>query len=114
MVQAPLKQMPRVWMALLAAGQKDGDYTNNVASSLEYVTRQENQKRFVIRSGGYSVNLTKRVQAGNGVRNCTVAESATGRLKPDVVLVNGKEERHSEGGVLPRMARMFETRTPLC
>src|SRR5438067_4728673 len=41
---------------------KDGDYTNNAAENLEYVTRRENQKRFVLRSGGYSVNLTKRVQ----------------------------------------------------
>jgi len=76
---------------------KDGDYTNNAASNLEYVTRRENQKRFVMRSGGYSVNLTKRVQTGNGMRYCPVAQSANGRVKPDVVLVDGKEERHLEG-----------------
>jgi hypothetical protein len=76
---------------------KDGDYTNNGAGNLEYVTRGENQKRFVMRSGGYSVNLTKRVQTANGMRYCPVAQSANGRVKPDVVLVNGKEERHSEG-----------------
>jgi hypothetical protein len=76
---------------------KDGDYRNNVASNLEYVTRQENQKRFVIRSGGYSVNLTKRVRTANGMRYCPVVQSPNGRVKADVVLVNGKEERHPEG-----------------
>ena len=58
---------------------KDGDYTNNGAGNLEYVTRGENQKRFVMRSGGYSVNLTKRVQTANGMRYCPVAQSANGR-----------------------------------
>src|SRR5262252_6942484 len=60
---------------------KDGDYTNNSARNLEYVTRRESQKRFVIRSGGYSVNLTKRVQAANGMRYCPVVQSANGRVK---------------------------------
>ena len=54
---------------------RDGDYTHNEASNLEYVTRRENQKRFVMRTGGYSVNLTKRVQVGDGLRYCPVAES---------------------------------------
>ena len=76
---------------------KDGDYANNAARNLEYVTRRENQKRFVIQSGGYSVNLTKRVQTANGMRYCPVVQSANGRVKPDVVLVNGKDERHPEG-----------------
>jgi len=31
------------------------------------------------------------------VRYCPVAQSANGRVKPDIVLVNGKEERHPEG-----------------
>ena len=43
------------------------------------------------------VNLTKRVQTPHGLRYCTVVLSANGRVKPDVVLVNGKQERHSEG-----------------
>src|SRR5215471_18553538 len=73
---------------------KDGDYTNNAACNLEYVTRRENQKRFVLRSGGYSVNLTKRVQTARGMRYFPVAVSANGRVKPDVVLVTGREERH--------------------
>src|SRR5262252_4940755 len=76
---------------------KDGDYTHNDVSNLEYVTRRENQKRFVMRTGGYSVNLTKRVQTDDGLRYCPVAQSPNGRIKPDVVIVNGKPERHAEG-----------------
>jgi integrase/recombinase XerD len=76
---------------------KDGDCLHNQASNLEYVTRLENQKRFVMRTGGYSVNLTKRVKTEEGLRYCPVAESANGRVKPDLVVVNGTEERHREG-----------------
>jgi integrase/recombinase XerD len=76
---------------------KDGDCIHNDAPNLEYVTRQENQKRFVMRTGGYSVNLTKRVQTDQGLRYCPVAHSANGRVKPDMVVVNGKEEGHEEG-----------------
>jgi integrase len=43
------------------------------------------------------VNLTKRVQTADGWRYCRVALSANGRVKPDVVHVNGHEERHQEG-----------------
>jgi integrase/recombinase XerD len=43
------------------------------------------------------VNLTKRVQTPLGMRYCAVVLSTNGRLKPDVVIVNGKEERHPEG-----------------
>jgi hypothetical protein len=43
------------------------------------------------------VNLTKRVQTWKGMRYCPVVLSANGRVKPDVVLVNGQEERHTEG-----------------
>ena len=43
------------------------------------------------------VNLTKRVETPRGSRYCPVALSANGRVKPDIVLVNGKEEKHSEG-----------------
>ena len=76
---------------------KDGDYRNNDVSNLEYVTRGENQKRLVLSTGGYSVHLTKRVQTEQGLRYCPVAQSLNGRIRPDVVLVNGKEERHAEG-----------------
>jgi integrase/recombinase XerD len=43
------------------------------------------------------VDLTKRVQTAHGWRYCTVVLSANGRVKPDVVVVNRKEERHTEG-----------------
>jgi integrase/recombinase XerD len=43
------------------------------------------------------VNLTKRVETPRGTRYCAVVLSANGRVKPDVVIVNGKEERHPEG-----------------
>ncbi len=43
------------------------------------------------------VNLTKRVQTQQGMRYCRVVLSANGRVKPDVVVVNHKEERHPEG-----------------
>jgi integrase len=43
------------------------------------------------------VNLTKRVQTPQGMRYCRVLLSANGRIKPDLVVVNGKEERHPEG-----------------
>src|SRR2546426_9939859 len=43
------------------------------------------------------VNLTKRVQTSKGLRYCPVALAANGRVRPDLVIVNGKEERHPEG-----------------
>ncbi|HEV2395828.1 MAG TPA: tyrosine-type recombinase/integrase [Candidatus Sulfotelmatobacter sp.] len=43
------------------------------------------------------VNLTKRVHTANGLRYCPVVLSPNGRVKPDLVLVNGEPERHVEG-----------------
>jgi integrase/recombinase XerD len=43
------------------------------------------------------VNLTKRVQTPLGWRYCTVVLSANGRVKPDLVIVTGKQETHKEG-----------------
>src|SRR5579864_8371526 len=43
------------------------------------------------------VNLTKRIQTSKGLRYCPVVLSPNGRVKPDLVLVNGKQERHPEG-----------------
>ena len=43
------------------------------------------------------VNLTKRVQTSKGMRYCPVVLSPNGRVKPDLVLVHGKQERHPEG-----------------
>jgi integrase/recombinase XerD len=43
------------------------------------------------------VNLTKRVKTPQGLRFCPVVISANGRVKPDYVLVDDKEQRHPEG-----------------
>jgi integrase/recombinase XerD len=43
------------------------------------------------------VNLTKRVQTSKGLRYCPVVLSPNGRVKPDLVTVNGQAERHLEG-----------------
>src|SRR5438445_5573225 len=43
------------------------------------------------------VNLSKRVRTSKGLRYCSVVTSKNGRIKPDVVLIDGKEERHTEG-----------------
>jgi integrase/recombinase XerD len=43
------------------------------------------------------VNLTKRVQTSKGMRYCPVVLSPNGRVKPDLVLVNGHPEKHPEG-----------------
>lgn len=43
------------------------------------------------------VNLTKRVQTPHGWRYCRVVLSANGRVKPDLVIVDGKQEAHREG-----------------
>jgi integrase/recombinase XerD len=43
------------------------------------------------------VNLTKRVQTNKGLRYCRVVLSANGRIKPDLVIINGQQERHLEG-----------------
>jgi integrase len=45
----------------------------------------------------HRVNLTKRVQTDGGLRYCPVVQSANGRIKPDWVAVDGREERHPEG-----------------
>jgi integrase/recombinase XerD len=42
-------------------------------------------------------NVTKRVLTAKGVRYCPVVIVANGRIKPDLVLVNDKPERHPEG-----------------
>src|ERR1700674_5433614 len=41
--------------------------------------------------------VTKRIRTSAGLRYCPVVLSPNGRIKPDIVLVNGKEERHPEG-----------------
>ena len=58
------------------------------------------------------VNLTKRVQTPHGWRYCRVLLSANGRVKPDVVVVSGKEEKHSEGAYYLEW-RERQTRAPV-
>jgi integrase len=43
------------------------------------------------------VNLTKRVQTAKGMRYCPVVLAANGRVKPDLAIVDGQQERHPEG-----------------
>jgi integrase len=43
------------------------------------------------------VNLTKLVQTSKGPRYCPVVWAANGRIRADVVTVNGQPERHTEG-----------------
>ena len=43
------------------------------------------------------VNLTKRVNTPDGLRYCPVLVADNGRIRPDWVWVDGKEERHPEG-----------------
>ncbi|HSZ60865.1 MAG TPA: hypothetical protein VK828_03660 [Terriglobales bacterium] len=43
------------------------------------------------------VNLTKRIQTAQEMRYCQVLLAANGRVKSDLVLVNGMPETHKEG-----------------
>jgi integrase/recombinase XerD len=43
------------------------------------------------------VNLTKLVKTSKGPRYCPVVWATNGRIRPDVVMVNGQSERHTEG-----------------
>jgi integrase/recombinase XerD len=45
-----------------------------------------------------TVSLTKRVKTSAGKRYCPVIESANNRIKPHCVMVDGREEKHPEGG----------------
>jgi integrase len=49
------------------------------------------------KSKSIKVNLTKYVQTEAGLRYCPAVMTANGRIKQDIVLVNGREERHKEG-----------------
>jgi hypothetical protein len=43
------------------------------------------------------VHITKRVLTRSGLRYCPAVESANGRIRPDVEMVDGQEDRHPEG-----------------
>jgi len=42
-------------------------------------------------------NVTKRIRTDIGLRYCPVVLSANGKIKPDLVINNGQQERHPEG-----------------
>jgi len=42
-------------------------------------------------------SLSKRIRTASGPRYCPVVVSPNGRIKPDWVLVDGRQERHTEG-----------------
>ena len=44
-----------------------------------------------------TVHLSKLIQTPKGPRYCPAVMAANGRVRPDVVIVNGQEERHPEG-----------------
>ncbi len=46
------------------------------------------------------VNLTKRVQTHKSPRYCPVVVSRNGRVKPDLVIVNGQPEPSEPGRIL--------------
>lgn len=48
-------------------------------------------------SKNVKVNLFKRVQTNTGLRCCPVVEAANGRIRPHIVMVDDKEEKHEEG-----------------
>ena len=43
------------------------------------------------------VSVTKRIKTSRGLRYCPVVISGNGRIKPDAVIVDDREERHPEG-----------------
>jgi integrase/recombinase XerD len=43
------------------------------------------------------VSVTKRIKTPRGLRYCPVVISGNGRIKPDAVIVDDREERHPEG-----------------
>ena len=43
------------------------------------------------------VNITKRIDTPEGKRYCPVVVGLNGRIKPDSVMVDGRQEKHPEG-----------------
>ena len=43
------------------------------------------------------VNITKRIDTLEGKRYCPVVVGPNGRIKPDSVMVDGRQEKHPEG-----------------
>ncbi len=47
------------------------------------------------------VNITKRIDTPEGKRYCAVVIGPNGRIKPDWVMIDGRQERHPEGAYFP-------------
>jgi len=47
--------------------------------------------------GPMQVNITKRIDTPEGKRYCPVVVGPNGRIKPDAVMVDGRQEKHPEG-----------------
>jgi hypothetical protein len=60
-----------------------------------------------------SVNLTKQVKTPSGPRFCTVARSANGRIKANVVVIAGHEENHPEGSCYIEMVERQHASAPV-
>ena len=56
------------------------------------------------------VNLTKRVKTESGLRYCPVVLAANGRIRPNYVLVDGKQGNAPRGRVLSGMAEWASSR----
>lgn len=54
-------------------------------------------QRVAMNLGHRKVNLTKRVRINGDLRFCPVVVGGNGRIRPDVVSVNGQTETHKEG-----------------
>jgi hypothetical protein len=50
-----------------------------------------------------TVNLTKRVQTSRGLSYCSIVLAANGRVRADLVIVNGQQGRYPEGGIARRL-----------
>ena len=71
---------------------QDGDYTHNEVSNLEYVTRSR-EPEAVRHENRRILRKSHQACANRGwMRYCPVAQSPNGRVKPDLVVVNGQQD----------------------
>jgi hypothetical protein len=55
------------------------------------------------------VNITKRIDTPDGRRFCPAILGAGGRVKPDWVMVNDRQERHPEESVTKRRGPFYKS-----
>jgi hypothetical protein len=70
-----------------------------VEAFLEGIRRgaEKRRGRPLGRRGNRAVSILKRVKVNGGFRHCPTIETARGGIEANVVMVNGREERHPEG-----------------